>query len=194
MPCTSRRSKWTWCTCVVYCSSQRRHSTETLAKVQRLWSARLSCQGSNWSLLKLPLLSQTSWGKHETVCLVLEVSGPSRKPWSFPRQQHRLQHPRSYWSVLPAKAHLAACFPSVLLLPEPHTWEHWSSRNLKANLCAYQSWFSSHWARYCLISIGKLSSYSWWTCSKNLESSCCSWYHWVILRRRGWKKKISVNV
>lgn len=29
------------------------------------------------------------------------------------------------------------------------------------NSWAYQSWFSSHCARYCLISIGKLSSYSW---------------------------------
>lgn len=47
---------------------------------------------------------------------------------------------------------------------------------------AYCSSLTSHGSlsRYWRISIGKVSSYSWSTCSRYLESSCCSWNHWAI--------------
>lgn len=47
-------------------------------------------------------------------------------------------------------------------------------------LSSYQSMLSIHLLRYCRMSMGNESSYSWSTCSRYLQSSIWSWHHWAI--------------
>lgn len=45
---------------------------------------------------------------------------------------------------------------------------------------SYQSMLSIHLLRYWRMSIGNMSSYSWSTCSRYLQSNIWSWPHWDI--------------
>lgn len=56
-------------------------------------------------------------------------------------------------------------------------------------LATHQSWLSIHGARNCRSSMGKLSLYKWYSCSRYRVSNCCNWFHWAMLTCRTEREK-----